>query len=336
MSETGFYQIEAQSYGILGTASHDFWVLRNSDGAIVQELHGLAYNPVTKEILPVGIIGDELRFFKPIHRYGDTDNRDSSVMYQGTEADVLARWNAAISIIDYFNNLHLPYTPLGFIDPFGNVINSNSAYHIFAEIMGIAFKEFDYRYEPGLETGLEYILRNYGNQDVQPPQILLDKLWDILNSPTYNGGVIALYNSRLMFGSNGADTLEGNSNSNHIYGKGGDDTLIGAGGNDILEGGKGNDTYIYNQGDGFDTIILSKDGEDILDVIKMDGVELAGGKQLGDNRVYQETDANNTQHTYVFVTGNKDTGGDLLIDGVILVRNFNNSDLGLNFKAVRP
>jgi hypothetical protein len=35
MSGTGIYQIEAQSYSILGIASHDFWVLRNPDGSAV-------------------------------------------------------------------------------------------------------------------------------------------------------------------------------------------------------------------------------------------------------------------------------------------------------------
>ena len=40
-----------------------------------------------------------------------------------------------------------------------------------------------------------------------------------------------------------------------MYGGSGDDVLVGGTGNDYLEGGSGNDTYIYNQGDGVDTIM---------------------------------------------------------------------------------
>ena len=37
------YTIEARSLNILGAASHDFWVLYNSDtGDVIAELHGLA------------------------------------------------------------------------------------------------------------------------------------------------------------------------------------------------------------------------------------------------------------------------------------------------------
>jgi hypothetical protein len=134
------YTIEAQSYGILNgileVASHDFWVLRDPSGAILGELQGLAYDPVEKTITAVGTIGDELQFYAFPHYYGDTDNSDSSVVYQGSEEDILARWNAAVNATVYFNNLHLPYTPFGVISPTGNVVNSNSAYHLFGEIMG--------------------------------------------------------------------------------------------------------------------------------------------------------------------------------------------------------
>ncbi len=59
------------------------------------------------------------------------------------------------------------------------------------------------------------------------------------------------------------DTVNGTSYNDVIYGNGGhdtinagdgNDTLIGGIGNDILNGGNGDDTYVYNLGDGFDTI----------------------------------------------------------------------------------
>ncbi|MDO5559728.1 MAG: calcium-binding protein, partial [Oscillospiraceae bacterium] len=49
-------------------------------------------------------------------------------------------------------------------------------------------------------------------------------------------------------------TLIGTDKAETIYGYSGDDTLIGGKGNDTLYGGYANDTYIFNKGDGADTI----------------------------------------------------------------------------------
>jgi VCBS repeat-containing protein len=67
-------------------------------------------------------------------------------------------------------------------------------------------------------------------------------------------------------GTESADVLEGTILNDHLIGLGGDDTLNGGGGSDVLEGGAGNDmlsggagsdTYVYNLGDGADSIIDS-------------------------------------------------------------------------------
>jgi VCBS repeat-containing protein len=186
MSGTGYYQIEAHSYGIAGVASHNFWVLRGPDGAIIGELNGLAYNPETNEIVPIGTIGDELRFFEGL-RYGDTSyDIGSEIVYRGTEEDVVGRWNEATSAVDYLNSLHLSYTPFGFIDPTG-VTNSNSAFSIFGDIMGVKAEDFPWRWEPGFDTGLKDILMR---QEVPPPpQSLLDILLNLIISPAYAGEI---------------------------------------------------------------------------------------------------------------------------------------------------
>lgn len=53
---------------------------------------------------------------------------------------------------------------------------------------------------------------------------------------------------------NGNDYLDGGAEDDIISGDAGDDIIIGGTGNDTLYGGAGNDTYIYNVGDGIDTI----------------------------------------------------------------------------------
>lgn len=127
-----------------------------------------------------------------------------------------------------------------------------------------------------------------------------------------------------MLGSTGNDQHTGASGSDFLYGGGGNDTLAGKGGNDILLGGSGNDTYIYNTGDGFDTI-LDEGGQGS---IKVDGIALSGGKQYGDNRVHKD-EANH--HLYVQVDDKT-----LIIDGNILVQNYTANSGALTLTMTGP
>ena len=63
-------------------------------------------------------------------------------------------------------------------------------------------------------------------------------------------------------GSVGDDILEGGAGTDIIAGGAGDDTLEGGAGEDTLEGGAGTDTYVFNVGDGTDTI--DDDGGNIV------------------------------------------------------------------------
>ncbi|MBO4608377.1 MAG: DUF2974 domain-containing protein [Lachnospiraceae bacterium] len=58
-----------------------------------------------------------------------------------------------------------------------------------------------------------------------------------------------------IYASDGNDILYGDEGNDNLYGQEGDDTIIGGIGNDYLEGGNGNDTYIFNLGDGSDSIV---------------------------------------------------------------------------------
>ncbi|HPG88378.1 MAG TPA: tandem-95 repeat protein, partial [Hyphomicrobium sp.] len=67
------------------------------------------------------------------------------------------------------------------------------------------------------------------------------------------------------------NTLEGNSFNNVLDGGDGDDTLAGNGGDDILIGGNGSDGYVYELGDGRDTIIETGSNPADSDVIVLAG-----------------------------------------------------------------
>jgi trimeric autotransporter adhesin len=58
-----------------------------------------------------------------------------------------------------------------------------------------------------------------------------------------------------VIGADGGAGLNGNGGNDLVLGGAGDDTLNGGSGSDILVGGAGNDTYVFNLGDGQDTIV---------------------------------------------------------------------------------
>lgn len=53
----------------------------------------------------------------------------------------------------------------------------------------------------------------------------------------------------------GGDYLDGGAGDDELFGHGGDDILIGGSGNDLLNGGGGRDIYVFNKGDGKDTVV---------------------------------------------------------------------------------
>ncbi|MCD8460356.1 calcium-binding protein [Xylella taiwanensis] len=83
-------------------------------------------------------------------------------------------------------------------------------------------------------------------------------------TPFVSGDLEGSAAADIMFGDAGANTLSGGAGDDVLSGGGGDDTLYGGEGNDILRGDAGNDllygssqnnTYLFNQGDGHDTLV---------------------------------------------------------------------------------
>ena len=69
-----------------------------------------------------------------------------------------------------------------------------------------------------------------------------------------------------LVGGEGADTIEGGADGDWLYGGEGDDTLTGGTGDDTLTGGAGADTFVFNSGDGKDTITDFENGTDTIDL----------------------------------------------------------------------
>jgi len=75
------------------------------------------------------------------------------------------------------------------------------------------------------------------------------------------------------------DTLSGGEGDDTLVGGAGDDTLTGGAGDDILTGGDGNDFFVFQEGDGSDTVDGGAGGG-WTDVIQL--ADSSGGSDLGD------------------------------------------------------
>jgi hypothetical protein len=152
------YEIEARAYDIMGLAAHDFWVLRDENGNVLGQLHGLATNPENK-IKPIGTFGDKLKFYhfglrallfglNPAYDLNFIrDGQESRRMFSGNPDEVLGRWDNAVKALPFLNSLEVPYTPfaiLGLIH-----INSNTAYTLLGKLMGIPVHTFSGYWQPG-------------------------------------------------------------------------------------------------------------------------------------------------------------------------------------------
>lgn len=155
------YSIQARAYDILNFASHNFWVLIDENDAFLAQIHGLATN-IDNLIQPIGKIGDRLKFYhfgphaialgldpKTNRNYIKQDQR-SHCVFTGTPAEVLSRWDNAVSCIPFLNKLEIPYTPfavLGFTQT-----NSNTAFSLMGHLLSLPVPKFPGYWQPGMRN----------------------------------------------------------------------------------------------------------------------------------------------------------------------------------------
>ena len=154
------HTIEARSFRVALACCHNFWVLKNANGHTLAELHGLAYDRITRKILPIGTTKNHsLRVFVfahdqsyaamlgvPVSSTRMYARSRARVVYEGDDA--LARWRAALKSMPLLDRLDLTYPPFGF-NVLTPTVNSNSAYRTFGEIMGVPVPKFGRVLGPG-------------------------------------------------------------------------------------------------------------------------------------------------------------------------------------------
>ncbi|MEM7241515.1 MAG: hypothetical protein AAF429_04965 [Pseudomonadota bacterium] len=111
----------------------------------------------------------------------------------------------------------------------------------------------------------------------------------------------------LIFGSLGSVDSLGLEGNNEITGGSLDDIIEGHGGDDILTGGMGADTFVFEDGDGKDTITDFNLNEDMIDLVAL-GITYA-------DLEFENTDGDGLLITYS-ENGNGEVTGQILLDNI--------------------
>ena len=87
--------------------------------------------------------------------------------------------------------------------------------------------------------------------------------------------LVGLAGDDVINGHHGSDSLYGGAGNDTLHGGHGDDTFTGGTGNDVMNGSYGHDTYLFNLGDGIDTINEFR-GHQYTDVLSFgDGITVS-------------------------------------------------------------
>lgn len=140
--------------------AHNFLVLYDDDGNVVQELHGRARNPVTRELEYLGRSSDYLEATTaPMYSQGQPEQ----TLWQGSYVDASARWQAAMDAQNEINRRKLTYNlagsdldgPRDWDTPKPDVVagNSNSVNRTLLDAMALQAPSMPYL-APGIENPL--------------------------------------------------------------------------------------------------------------------------------------------------------------------------------------
>lgn len=140
MSQTGCSQhwsIQARAFSITYTPfTHNFWALVNPAGVVVDQIHGLAVDPVTGATKAIGNSRHLLQAVSdPAITRSLQPGQPITACTTDLEPVIKERWQCALDSIKSINALQLPYPDLW---QHGYKPNSNTVFNTLGKIMGFA------------------------------------------------------------------------------------------------------------------------------------------------------------------------------------------------------
>lgn len=152
----GNWSIQFMQHPLLfGLAGHNYIVIRNQDGEILSELHGLATDTATGRWKYIGTSPTDLLKiweFDSARYYLAEKKFPGVVLAQGSKEDVELRWKSAHDCMTKINEKTIPYPPYGFMLR-QETENSNSAAYTLGICMGLDIKHLGL-FTPGSRMNL--------------------------------------------------------------------------------------------------------------------------------------------------------------------------------------
>ncbi len=147
------WAIEARAFCIpLTPFSHNFWVL-TSGGKVVDQLHGLAFDPRTGRTKAIGSSRHLLQAVRGADiPWALQPGQPRRVCARGREDEVAPRWQAAVAAMPAINALRLRYPNLW---QHAYRPNSNAVFNTLGQIMGFAAPK---RLLPTLAPGIKLVV----------------------------------------------------------------------------------------------------------------------------------------------------------------------------------
>jgi hypothetical protein len=154
--EKGSWSIEKLQRPIaFRLAGHDFLVLRNANGEIVSELHGLATDTTTNTWRRVGVgKGEVLRVweFDGLNGKANQSLFPGITLIKGDEQLTAFLWEKAKACANRINEKNIPYPSFGV--SMHETQNSNAVAYTLTECMGLVAEKRVGLIVPGSETNL--------------------------------------------------------------------------------------------------------------------------------------------------------------------------------------
>ncbi|MEM7243589.1 MAG: calcium-binding protein [Pseudomonadota bacterium] len=181
----------------------------------------------------------------------------------GNDTYVWSKGDGNDTIADYdYSDDHIDRLVLSDVDASDvELTRSNNGHDLFIKVVSTGeIIEIDQGF---------YKHTSYTTQGIEEIEFSDGTIWDF-ETITQNARIEGDATANTLYGSNEyTDNIFGLAGNDILYGYNGEDVLVGGEGNDQLYGGSNADTFVFNDGDGFDTIKDFELGLDQIDLASL-------------------------------------------------------------------